>query len=55
MWKDRKAYIIRARELIRSVEQLIRDEVQQGRHPDLDAAWDTRSLVDEYGNEPDET
>jgi monovalent cation:proton antiporter-2 (CPA2) family protein len=49
MWKDRKAYIVRARELIRSVEQVIRDEVRQSRHPDLDAAWDTDSLVDEYG------
>jgi CPA2 family monovalent cation:H+ antiporter-2/glutathione-regulated potassium-efflux system ancillary protein KefC/glutathione-regulated potassium-efflux system protein KefB len=49
MWKDRKAYILRARELIESVQQLIREEVAQGRTPELDAAWDTTTLVDEYG------
>jgi hypothetical protein len=31
------------------VEQLIREEVEQGRHPELDAAWDTASLIEEYG------
>jgi CPA2 family monovalent cation:H+ antiporter-2/glutathione-regulated potassium-efflux system ancillary protein KefC/glutathione-regulated potassium-efflux system protein KefB len=49
MWKDRKAYILRARELIQSVQRLIREEVAQGRTPELDAAWDTTGLVEEYG------
>ena len=49
MWSDRKAYMVRAREIIRSVEQLIREEVEQGRHPELDAAWDATSLIEEYG------
>jgi len=49
MWKDRKAYIVRAREIIQSVQQLIREEVAQGRKPELEAAWDTTRLVEEYG------
>jgi voltage-gated potassium channel Kch len=53
MWRDRKAYILRARELIRSVEEVIRSEVEQGRHPEIDAAWDTRGLIDEYGEKKD--
>ena len=53
MWGDRKAYIVRAREIIRSVEQVIRDEVEQGRRPEIDAAWDIESLIGEYGKKPD--
>ncbi len=53
MWKDREAYLVRAREIIYSVEQLIRDEVRQGRHPDLDAAWDSTTRIDEFDEEQD--
>jgi monovalent cation:proton antiporter-2 (CPA2) family protein len=53
MWKDRKAYIVRAREIIQSVERMIRSEVEQGRHPELDAAWDATGLIDEYGERRD--
>jgi CPA2 family monovalent cation:H+ antiporter-2 len=49
LWNDRPTYIVRAREIIQSVERTLREEVQQGRHPDLDAAWDTTTLVDEFG------
>jgi hypothetical protein len=42
--------VVRAREIIRGIEQTIRGEVEQGRHPELDAAWDPESLIDEYGN-----
>jgi voltage-gated potassium channel Kch len=49
MWKDRRAYLVRAREMIRSVERMIRDEIEQGRHPEIDAAWDTTRLIDDYG------
>jgi CPA2 family monovalent cation:H+ antiporter-2/glutathione-regulated potassium-efflux system ancillary protein KefC/glutathione-regulated potassium-efflux system protein KefB len=48
MRKDRKAYILRARELIQSVEQMIRSEVEQGRRPELDAAWDATGLIEEH-------
>ena len=44
MVEDRKAYMIRARQLIQSVEQLIRDEVEQGRQPEIDAAWDSEVI-----------
>jgi voltage-gated potassium channel Kch len=53
MRKDQKAYILRARELIRSLEELIRAEVEQGRRPEQDLAWDATSLRREYGD-PDE-
>ena len=52
--RDRKAYIIRARQMIRSVASLILEEVEQGRHPDLDAAWDSSTLRDEFGEKTDE-
>jgi len=48
MRKDRKAYMIRARELIRSVEQVLRGELEQARHPEIDSAWDTSTMIDEY-------
>jgi monovalent cation:proton antiporter-2 (CPA2) family protein len=51
MWPDREAYMVRAREIIRSVEQLIREEVEQGRHPELDAAWDATTLIEEFGEQ----
>jgi Kef-type K+ transport system membrane component KefB len=53
MWKDRRAYVARSREIIQTVEQTIRGEVDEGRHPGIDAAWDTGSLIDEYGEERD--
>jgi voltage-gated potassium channel Kch len=53
MRKDRKAYILRAREMIRVVEQMIRAEVEQGRRPELDAAWDTARMIEEYGRKHD--
>jgi voltage-gated potassium channel Kch len=55
VWKDQRAYIVRAREIIRSVEQTIRSEVEQGRQPELDAAWDTTGLIDEYGKKQDQS
>ena len=39
----------RAREIIRGVEQIIREEVEQGRRPEMDAAWDSTSIAEEYG------
>jgi monovalent cation:proton antiporter-2 (CPA2) family protein len=45
LWKDRRTYIVRAREIIRSVEKQIRSEVEGGRHPELDAAWDASSML----------
>jgi voltage-gated potassium channel Kch len=53
MSDDRRAYVVRAREIIRDIEQMIRSEVEQGRHPELDAAWDPESLIDEYGEKKD--
>jgi CPA2 family monovalent cation:H+ antiporter-2/glutathione-regulated potassium-efflux system protein KefB len=51
--QDRRAYVVRAREIIRGVEQMIRSEVEQGRNHELDAAWDTSGLIDEYGKKKD--
>jgi monovalent cation:proton antiporter-2 (CPA2) family protein len=51
--KDRKAYIVRAREIIQNVEQAIRSEIDQGRRPELDAAWDTSSLMRDFGRKQD--
>jgi hypothetical protein len=53
MWKDRRAYVARSREIIQTVEQTIRGEVEEGRHPGIDAAWDTSSLIDEYDRKRD--
>jgi monovalent cation:proton antiporter-2 (CPA2) family protein len=53
MWKDRKAYILRARELIRGIEEVIRAEVDRGSRPEIDAAWETSGLIDEYGEKQD--
>jgi monovalent cation:proton antiporter-2 (CPA2) family protein len=47
MRRDRRTYMVRAREIIQTVEQLVRSEVEQGRHPELDAAWDSAGLVEE--------
>ncbi|ANM30712.1 potassium transporter [Acidobacteria bacterium Mor1] len=49
MRSDRKAYMIRARQIIGDVERIIREEVELGRKPSPDAAWDTNSMLDEYG------
>ncbi|UCF67913.1 MAG: cation:proton antiporter, partial [Acidobacteriota bacterium] len=54
MWKDQRAYIVRAREIIRSVEQMMRAELEQGRRPELDAAWDATSLIDESGSKSEQ-
>ena len=51
VWKDRKAYVVRAREIIQSVEQMIRSEVEAGRKHEIDAAWDTTSIAEEYGKQ----
>jgi len=50
--KDRRAYIVRAREIIQDVEQMIRGEVEQGRRHEIDAAFDTTGLIDEFGEKP---
>jgi len=50
--RDEKAYIVRAREIIRNVEQMIRSEVEQGRQPELDAAWDVTGLREEELGDP---
>jgi voltage-gated potassium channel Kch len=47
---DQKAYVVRAREIIRGVEQMIREEVEQGHRPEMDAAWDSTSIAEEYGD-----
>jgi voltage-gated potassium channel Kch len=54
MRKDSKAYIVRAREIIQAVEQLIRGEVERGSRPELDAARDSRTLVEEFGEKREE-
>lgn len=49
MRHDRKAYLSRARERIRDLEQLLRSDLQEARTEQADAAWDTESLRREFG------
>jgi monovalent cation:proton antiporter-2 (CPA2) family protein len=48
MRHDRKAYVGRARELIREMTEIMSEE-QRGRSAERDAAWDSESLRREYG------
>ena len=51
MWEDRSAYIVRAREIIRGVEQTIRGEIAEARRHEQDAAWDTTRMIDDHGGD----
>jgi monovalent cation:proton antiporter-2 (CPA2) family protein len=48
MYRDRKTYISRAREMIRDLEETMRADLEGAGH-ERDAAWDSTSLREEYG------
>ena len=49
MRHDMKAYVVRARERIQDMEQVLAEDVNR-LHEGQDAAWDSESLRREYGS-----
>jgi voltage-gated potassium channel Kch len=48
IYGDRKSYIVRAREMVRDLEETMRADLEGAGH-ELDAAWDTASAREEFG------
>ena len=50
LWKDRKNYIVKTRQSGEDLEKILQTEHQEG-SVDEEKAWDTSSLIKEYGRE----